>query len=161
MEKETTTADREIVISRLINAPRELVFKVWTDPNHIVHWWGPNGFKNTIHDMNVKTGGEWNFIMHGPDGVDYPNKIVYKEVTIPERLVYDHSGDDGEASFSVTVTFDEQDGKTYLTMRSLFKTKEERDLVIKDHGAMEGGKQTLNHLEEYLKNMNNNKLFQK
>lgn len=78
------TADREIVISRLIHAPRELVFKVWTDPKHVAHWWGPNGFTNTIHEMDVRPGGVWRFIMHGPDGVDYPNKIVYKEVVKPQ-----------------------------------------------------------------------------
>ena len=66
------TADREIVATRVFDAPRDLVFRMWTDPAHIVHWWGPNGFTTTIHEMDVRPGGMWRFIMHGPDGVDYP-----------------------------------------------------------------------------------------
>ena len=72
-EKETieAIAARELLITRLINAPKELVWEVWTLPRHIEHWWGPNGFTNTINKMDVRMGGEWEFIMHGPDGVDY------------------------------------------------------------------------------------------
>lgn len=66
---------------------------MWTDPKHIA-WWGPNGFTNTIHEMNVKPGGVWRFIMHGPDGTDYPNKILFIEVVKPERLVYTHGSDE-------------------------------------------------------------------
>src|SRR5512146_2810578 len=84
------TASREITATRLVEAPRELVFRVWTEPDHIAHWWGPNGFTTTIHEMDVRPGGVWRFVMHGPDGRDYQNKIVYVEVTPPERLVYDH-----------------------------------------------------------------------
>jgi uncharacterized protein YndB with AHSA1/START domain len=78
---------------------------MWTDPNHVAQWWGPKGFTNTIHEMDVRPGGVWRFVMHGPDGVDYQNKIVFIEVVKPERLVYDHvSG----PKFHVTVTFTEQ-----------------------------------------------------
>src|SRR6266852_4602923 len=79
--------DREIVITRLLDAPRELAFQAWTEPQHVAHWWGPNGFTNTIHEMDVRPGGVWRFIMHGPDGTDYKNEIVYVEVVKPERLV--------------------------------------------------------------------------
>lgn len=146
------TADREIVLSRLLNAPRELVFKVWTDPKHVALWWGPDGFTNTVHEMDVRPGGIWRLTMHGPDGVDYPNRIIYKEVDKPKRLVYSHdSGNENDpGQFIVTVTFEEQGKKTLLTMRSIFRTKEERDFVLENYHAMEGGKQTLNHLEEYL-----------
>ena len=149
------TSDREIVIARVLNAPRELVFAAWTDPKHVAQWWGPNGFTNTIHEMDVRPGGIWRFIMHGPDGVDYPNKIVFIEVVKPERLVYDHSGegDNDDVQFSVTVTFVEQAGKTHLTMRSLFKSAAERDKVVKDYGAIEGGNQTLDRLQTYLAHM--------
>src|ERR1700752_5075895 len=109
----TNTADREIVLSRLLNAPRELVFAVWTDPKHIAEWWGPNGFTNTIHEMEVKPGGVWLLTMHGPDGTDYPNKIVYEEIVKPEKLVYSHgSGMEGDPGFHVTITFEAQGEKT-------------------------------------------------
>src|SRR3954449_1876611 len=103
------SADREIVAVRVFDAPRELVWKLWTDPHHVAQWWGPNGFTNTIHEMDVRPGGVWRFIMHGPDGVDYPNRIVFIEVVEPERLVYSHGGDEGDpVQFHVTVTFAEQ-----------------------------------------------------
>ena len=145
---------RELSISRLINAPRELVFKVWTEPEHVAKWWGPDGFKNTIHEMNVKAGGVWRLTMHGPDGRDYPNKIVFLEVVKPERLVYKHS-DDGEPeliSFHVTVTFEEQGNKTLLTMISVFESAADLERVIKENGAAEGMVQHIDRLEEYLSN---------
>ena len=78
-----STADREIAATRIFDAPRELVWKAWTDPKHVAQWWGPNGFTNTIHEMNVSPGGVWRFMMHGPDGTDYPNRIVFIEVVEP------------------------------------------------------------------------------
>jgi uncharacterized protein YndB with AHSA1/START domain len=147
--------EREIVITRIFNAPRKLVFEAWTDPKHTAQWWGPNGFTNTIQEMDVRPGGVWRFIMHGPDGIDYPNKIVYKEVVKPELLVYSHGGDEENdpGQFQVTVTFDNQGNKTELTMRSLFVSKEERDKVVREYGAIEGGNQTLNRLGEHLAKM--------
>jgi uncharacterized protein YndB with AHSA1/START domain len=146
------TADRELVISRLINAPRELVFKVWTEPEHVAQWWGPDGFTNTIHEMEVKAGGVWRLTMHGPDGRDYPNKIVFIEVVKPERLVYKHSGDEETepVNFHVTVTFEKQGNKTLLTMRSIFESAAELERVNKEYGAREGMKQTVGRLEEYV-----------
>ncbi|MFI5381028.1 MAG: SRPBCC domain-containing protein [Tepidisphaerales bacterium] len=146
----TNAADREIVTTRIYDAPRELVFDAWTDPKHVAHWWGPNGFTNTIHEMDVRPGGVWRFIMHGPDGVDYQNKIVYLEIVKPELLVYDHvSG----PRFQATVTFEEQGGKTKVTMRALFETAEVRKLTVEKFGAIEGGKQTLARLAEHLQGM--------
>ncbi|MES2704463.1 MAG: SRPBCC family protein [Bacteroidota bacterium] len=146
------TTDREIVITRLLNAPRELVYKVWTDPTHVAKWWGPNGFSNTIREMEVKPGGTWSFMMHAPDGTDFPNKIVYTEVKAPELLVYDHGSDDpnDRNAFKVRVTFADEQGKTRLTMRTLFETAEERDRVMSEFGAVEGGNQTINRLEGYM-----------
>jgi uncharacterized protein YndB with AHSA1/START domain len=147
------TTDREIITSRLLNAPRELVFEVWTKPEHIAHWWGPNGFTNTIYEMEVKPGGEWKFMMHGPDGTDFPNMIVYEEVVRPEKLVYLHGSEtDGkfEPRFHVIVTFEDVDGQTNLTMHSVFKTAEERNFVVEKFGAIEGAKQNLERLEKYV-----------
>ena len=151
----STTADREMVISRLINAPRELVWEAWTNPEHVKHWWGPNGFTNTIHEMSVKPGGVWRFMMHGPDGTDFPNKIVFNEVVKPVRLVYTHGSEDENDPnvFHTTVTFEDRDGKTWLTMIAIFATAGERDRVVKEYGAEEGGIQTLARLEEYVSKM--------
>jgi uncharacterized protein YndB with AHSA1/START domain len=146
------TADREIVQSRLLNAPRELVFAAWTDPRQVVQWWGPRGFTTTSQEMSVTPGGVWRFVMHGPDGRDYKNKIIFTEVVKPERLVYRHAGEEEheDVRFHVTVTFEAQGRKTLLTMRSLFATAQEREEVVIKYGALEGGKQTLERLAEYV-----------
>jgi uncharacterized protein YndB with AHSA1/START domain len=150
-ESNESTADREVVITRVIDVPRELVFDAWTDPEHIGEWWGPRGFTITTHEMDVRPGGLWRFMMHGPDGVDYPNRIEYLEIERPARLVFDHGGEvKGESDFHVTVTFEEESGKTRLTMRSLFATAAERDKVVREYGAIEGGNQTIDRLVEYL-----------
>lgn len=148
-----STADREIVIERLFNAPKELVFEAWTNPQHVEKWWGPSGFSVTTHEIEIKQGGVWRFIMHGPDGTDYPNRIIFKEIEKPNKLVYTHDDDnaDGPVSdFLTEVTFETKGDKTLLTMRSLFATAEARDLVIREFGAVEGGKQHLSRLEKFL-----------
>ncbi|HEX4794974.1 MAG TPA: SRPBCC family protein [Humisphaera sp.] len=145
--KASNTADREIVATRIFDAPRELVFDMWTDPKHIARWWGPSGFRLTIHEMNVKPGGEWRFIMHGPDGRDYQNKNVYVEIMRPQRIVFDHvSG----PIFRMTATFEEQGNKTRLTVHMLFETAELREKTIMEFGAVEGLNQTLGRLGEEL-----------
>ena len=140
-----------IVVMRRVEAPRELVWKAWTESQHISQWWGPNGFTTTTHAMEVKPGGMWRFIMHGPDGTDWPNTIVYREVIRPERLVYDHSGEGANDPhrFQVTVTFAGQGGNTEITMTSRFPSLAARDAVLK-FGAVEGGAQTIDRLADYL-----------
>jgi uncharacterized protein YndB with AHSA1/START domain len=145
--KSEIDTDRSIIATRIFDAPRELVFEAWTDPQHIAQWWGPNGFTNTIHSMDVRPGGEWDFIMHGPDGTDYKNRIIYREVVRPERLVYDHvSG----PLFHATVTFEAQGDKTRLTVQMLFESAELRNKVAEEFGAVEGLNQTLGRLETHL-----------
>ncbi len=149
----TGTAGREIVVARVIHAPRELVFKAWTEPEHVAQWWGPNGFTNTIHEMDVRPGGVWRFVMHGPDGVDYPNRIVFSEVVKPERLVYTH-GEEGEpGQFHVRVTFAAVGAVTHLTMRLLFRSATERDDVVAKVNAVVGANQTLGRLAEHVAKM--------
>jgi len=148
----TAAAEREISITRVIDAPRELVFDAWTDPEQVVQWWGPFGFTTTIHEMDVRPGGVWRFVMHGPDGTDYDNHVVFEEVVKPERLVYRHGGGEGSdiKEFHVTVNFDEDDGgKTRLTLRLVAESPAERDRMV-EFGALEGGKQTMERLAEYL-----------
>jgi uncharacterized protein YndB with AHSA1/START domain len=142
--------EREIIARHVFDAPRELVFKMWTDPEHVAKWWGPKGFTNTIHEMDVRPGGVWRFVMHGPDGRDYQNKIIYVEVVRPERLVYDHvSG----PVFRMTATFAERGDKTEVHVRTQFESAELRDKVATEFGAVEGLSQTLGRLEEQLAKM--------
>jgi uncharacterized protein YndB with AHSA1/START domain len=146
-------AARAIVVTRVFDAPRDLVFDAWTDPKHVANWWGPGGFTIAIHEMDVRPGGVWRFVMHGPDGAGYRNKITYIEIVKPERLVYNHGDQGTPGYFQVTVTFAEQGGKTRLTTRMLFQSVAERDSVVKTHNAIQGVNQTLERLREHLEKM--------
>lgn len=142
----------EIVITRIFDAPRERVWQAWTDPAQIVQWWGPNGFTNTLQEMDVRAGGIWRHIMHGPDGTNYPNKVVYAEVVPPTRLVYTHADDTEKhaCQFRVTVVFEDAgEGKTKMIFTMLFETPELRDATA-NAGAIEGGEQTMSRLAAYL-----------
>lgn len=147
----TDVADREIVMTHRFAAPPALVYQMWTDPQHMPQWWGPRGYSVTMREMDVRPGGLCRFLMHGPDGTDYPNRQVYREVVPNERLVYDHGWDldDGPDDWQVTVTFEDVDGQTLLTQRSVFKTAAQRDQVV-GFGAVELGQQTLAKCAEYL-----------
>jgi uncharacterized protein YndB with AHSA1/START domain len=147
----TLVGDREIAAVRVFDASRDLVWKVWTEPEHIAKWWGPKGFTTTTYSMDVRPGGVWRFVMHGPDR-DYQNKITYLEVVKPERLVYKHGGEKEvePVNFQVTVIFAEQRAKTRVDMRMVFPSARARDYVIETYGAVEGLTQTLGRLEEYL-----------
>lgn len=140
-----------LIHTRLLNAPRELVWEVWTEPEHIKEWWGPSGFTLTHRSMEVQEGKTWDFIMHGM-GKDWDNKIEYLEVVKPSLLRYRHGdGKDGGLRFTVSVTFEEEGDKTLLTMRSVFESEEVIAVLNKQVNAIEGGKQTLNRMEEYVK----------
>jgi uncharacterized protein YndB with AHSA1/START domain len=145
-------ADRELIFTRVFDAPRELVYEAWTDPRHVAQWWGPNGFKTTIHQMDVRPGGVWRLVMRGPDGADYNNRIVFLEVDKPRRLVYKQDPEKGSepVNFQVTVTFDAEGGQTKVTMHMLFPSHAAREHVVTKYGAVEGAKQTLGRLAEHL-----------
>ncbi|TGK03602.1 ATPase [Leptospira selangorensis] len=148
MKAEVSVVGKEIIGIKTFDAPRELVWDAWTDPKHVAIWWGPNGFTNTIHEMSVKPGGVWRFIMHGPDGVDYPNRIEFIEVVKPEKLVYDHGDDSNPKQFHVTVLFEEEGSKTKLTMRSRFPSEDDIKKVA--DFALDGLRETLGRLENFL-----------
>jgi len=142
--------DRQIVLTRMFEGvPAERVFDAFTDEEHIGEWFGPDGFTLTIHEMDVRPGGHWRFVMHGPDGTDFDNHVIYERVERPELLTYQHGGE-GQDPFDVTVTFDEFMGSCVLTLRSVFVSAEERDRLIAEVGALEGGNQTLGRLAAYL-----------
>ena len=149
--KNKTGTDREMSISRLVNAPGELVWQAWTAPEHIKHWWGPTGFTNTISKMDVKPGGEWEFIMHGPDGTDDKNKHIYKEVNRPERLVLEHVT---APRFLMTVTFEAVGDKTLVSIHSLFESAGQLQEVIKVFKADVGMTQNADRMENYVVNLN-------
>jgi uncharacterized protein YndB with AHSA1/START domain len=157
-DKSKSAADREICLSRLFNAPRDVVFDAWTDPEHVSKWWAPQGLSSVTSTMDIKPGGVWRFVMNGPDGLGYQNAITYVEIIKPLRLVYQHEGEDASAPvrFQVTLIFNEQPGdpqRTRLDMQMLFPTSAAREAVIKKYGAIEGAKQMLHRLEEYLTTM--------
>ncbi len=145
--------DREVVLSRVFDAPRELVFRAWTEREAFARWFGPKGFSVVMHEHDARVGGRVRFDMIGPDGTRWTNRIDYLEITAPERLIYDHGSDtDDDANrFRVTLTFDAQsDGKTVLTLRRLHPNQARRAAVI-GFGAVELGYQTLDKLAAHLR----------
>lgn len=147
---------RSLIATRVIDAPRELVFEAWTDPKHLAQWWGPDGFTTTTRSFDMRPGGVWRFVMHGPDGRDYQNRITYDEIVRPERIVYRHGGgeDVEPVQFEVTVTFEDLGNrKTRLTMRGQFPSAAERERVIKEYGADKGMVQTLARLIAHVATM--------
>jgi uncharacterized protein YndB with AHSA1/START domain len=151
------TADREIVISRVIGAPRELVFEAFTQVRHLSRWWGPDGFTTTTRSFEFRVGGEWDFVMHGPDGTDHQEWITWREIVPPERIALLHgdSRDDPDA-FESVLTFEPAGEQTRIVMRTVFPTKEIRDAVVEKSHAMEGGEQTLRHLAAYVAELSGN-----
>jgi len=144
-------SEREIVVSRVIDGPRTVVFEAFTDARRLGQWWGPDGFTTTTHVFEFRVGGVWDYTMHGPDGVDYPNWIEWREILPPERIVALHGAraDDPEA-FVSTFTFVERDGATELTLRSVFPSKAVRDQVVEEFHAIGGAEQTLDRLAGYI-----------
>jgi uncharacterized protein YndB with AHSA1/START domain len=141
-------SDRQISASQIVDAPREKVFKAWQDPLMLAKWWGPDGFSLTTSEFNMAPGGSWIFVMHGPDGTDYNNKIVYREIIEPERIAYSHvSG----PLFDATATFEDQDGKTWITVCMVFESADLRNRVVEEFGAVDGLQQTLRRLSEQVK----------
>jgi uncharacterized protein YndB with AHSA1/START domain/DNA-binding transcriptional ArsR family regulator len=145
---------KEVTITRLFDAPRELVFKAWIDPKLVAQWWGPNGFTNPVCELDVRPGGAIRIDMRGPDGVVYPNKGVFQEVVEPERLVLimrAFENEEGHPQLEVltTVTFAERDGKTKLTLHTTV-IKSTPEVAAAVNGMEEGWGQSLGRLAERL-----------
>ena len=144
------TKDRELLLSRTLNAPVALVWEAWRKPEHIANWWGPTGFTNTITTMDLQPGGEWNLVMHGPDGTDYINKSIFREVVPFKKIVYEHIS---YPHILATIEFEDLGDKTQLNWHMLFDSAEEFLEVVKTYKAAEGLKQNGEKLEQYLKGL--------
>jgi uncharacterized protein YndB with AHSA1/START domain len=144
---------REQKTSLLLNAPVQMVWEVWTKPEHIQHWWGPDGFTNTIQKMQVEVGGEWIFTMHGPDGKNYPNRTVFREVLKHKKIIHEHF----DPNFIAIIEFESQGDKTLLHWYKLYETRELFEMIEKHHKTNEGFKQTVAKLSTYL-NQNKSKI---
>ena len=145
------TADREIIISRVIDAPRELVFEAFTEVRHLSRWWGPEGFTTTTQSFEFRVGGEWDFVMHGPDGTDYTEWITWTEIAPPERIALLHGEFRGDPNtFESVLTFERDGAATRIEMRTVFPTKELRDEAVEKYHAIEGGQQTLSNLAAFV-----------
>ena len=148
----TTPSDLEIVLTRVFNAPRHLVFEASTRPEHVRNWWGPRCTKLIACEIDFRVGGSWRFVMRGPDGKDAVFKGVYHEIVVPGRIVATECFDEpalGSPEWQVTTTYEERDGKTTQTSRCLHPSREHRDGHLQS--GMEGGAgETFDRLEELL-----------
>jgi uncharacterized protein YndB with AHSA1/START domain len=143
-----STADREFVHSRLIDAPRDRVFRAFADPAHLARWWGPKGFSSTFEVFEFRPGGTWRFVMHGPDGTDYPNESVFREVAVPERVTFEHVKGH---HFLLTITFAAQGRQTLVGWRQVFDTAAHRDRIATV--VAEANEQNLDRLVAEVRNV--------
>lgn len=150
MENLTTdTVNKGFSITRLLPAPVELIWQAWTSPEHIANWWGPEGFTNTVHTMEVKDGGEWRLTMHGPDGKRYPNKSTFEEIIPEQKIVFRHFNPD----YLATILFEAKGEQTLLNWTMAFETEELFETVVKVLKADKGLEENVAKLEKYLTTM--------
>ena len=144
-------SDREVVFTRLVDAPREQVWTIWTELRHLHRWYGPAGFTTTTHEFAFVAGGVWRFVMHGPDGTDYPNRIVFREIDPPSRIVYENGWDlpGAPLDFTVVVTFDPHGEKTRFSLQMTFRDADALRTAVERYGVLHGGTQTLDRLAQY------------
>ena len=143
-----TTKDREIVVTREFDAPREIVFAAFTEREHIENWWLPKG--STTHEMSVKPGGVWRYSQPSPDGALNPYKVKFIEIDKPARLVYDFAADfENVQPVRTSVTLEDQNGKTNVTLQLLFATPADLENALK-YGAIGGAKMALENVADYL-----------
>ncbi len=140
------TENRSLRTTATLKASAELMWKVWTDPEHVIHWWGPDGFSSTIHQMDLTEGGEWRLTLHGPDGTNYPNRSIFKEIIPLKKIVFEHFN----PHFVTTVIFEEKKNEIQIDWTMLFDTTEMHDIVVKVHKADEGQQQNIERLKKYL-----------
>ncbi len=145
--------ERTIVSTRLFAAPRRLVYEAFADPAQVIHWWGPHGFTTTVEEMDLRPGGKWRIVMHGPDGARYPNEMTFTTVVPLHRVELDMvGGKQGAALVHLhkTITWEDEDGQTRLTLRNHFETRELRDENVRTYKSVEGARQLFERLEKHL-----------
>jgi uncharacterized protein YndB with AHSA1/START domain len=148
-DSSTTPADRQLIVSRVIDAPVARVWRAWSDPAEVSQWWGPFGFTSDASTREFKPGGTWRHTMIGPDGTAYANVARFEQIVPQHRIVFTNGGGDGDGAgvhFRSTVTFEDLGGKTRVTMQLIFDTAAMRETAATKYGAMEGGRQTLTRL---------------
>jgi uncharacterized protein YndB with AHSA1/START domain len=145
----TTPSDREIVMTRVFDAPRALVFDAYTNPEHLPHWFGPRGWTLPVCEIDLRPGGAWRFVLRGPDGAEMGMRGVYQQIAPPERLVSTESFDDYPGETLNTLILSEEDSKTTYTVTVLYPSKEVRDAVL-ESGMQEGAAESFDRLAEYL-----------
>ena len=150
---ETLIQNNQVTYKRYFDVPVELAFEAWSSPEHLAHWWGPDGFTLTIKSMDFTPGGFWKFTMHGPDGTDYENKVEFLEINPPFLLRYRHRGD-GEGhrdvDFEVRARFEACGEGTNLTFEQIFSSQAELERVNAERGAIKGAEQHLGNFHRYL-----------
>jgi len=143
--------DRELVLTRVVDAPRELLFSIWSDPVHLPNWFGPEGFTIETREIDISVGGRWRFDMVAPDGTRYTNRMVFTRIEPPALIEAEHGSDadDDPGRFMIRVTFIEQpDGRTIVSLRQLHPTVAQRDIVI-GMNAVDLGYQTIDKMAAY------------
>lgn len=140
-------AGRELRFSRLLNAPIQVVWDVWSDPDHIKHWWGPDGFRNTVTEMDLRPGGQWNLVMHGPDGRDYDVKCIFLEVVKCKRIVYEQLM---PFKYLAKIEFERRQKKTFIDWTMLFENRDYLIQTARTFGVEEGLRQNAERLVKYL-----------
>jgi uncharacterized protein YndB with AHSA1/START domain len=149
----TMPSDREIVLTRVFDAPRRLVFEAWTKPEHVARWYGCRGSTLSVCNIDLRVGGAYRFVLRAPDGKDYAISGVYRDIVPPERLVYtERLNDDPNKEALIAFTLEERDGQTTMTSIALYRTAEDRDTVLK-MGVETGAAQAMDRLAEVLRTM--------
>lgn len=152
----TGISENKVTYQKYFDVSPDLLFEVWSDPKHLKEWRGPDGFTLSVISFDFRKGGFFEFIMHGPDGQDYKNKIQFLNIVIPRLITYQHVGDgegDEDVNFQSDIVFEKSGNGTNLTMIQIFSSKHELERVNEKYGAIEGGKQHIGNLQKYLEKM--------
>jgi uncharacterized protein YndB with AHSA1/START domain len=147
---------KELQTTATFNAPIVLLWEVWTNPEKIVNWWGPNGFTTTIHEMDFREGGEWNLTLHEPTGTNYPNRSIYTKIVPLKKIIFEHFN----PHFIASILFESKAGGTEMQWNMLFDSPEQFDLIVKAHKADEGQKQNIERLQNYIQQLLDEGKFQ-
>ena len=145
--------ERTIVSTRVFNAPRQMVYEAFADPRQVVEWWGPRGFNTTVLEMDLRPGGKWRIVMHGPDGTNYPNEMTFTAVVPNERIELDLVGGREGAEpvhMHKTITWEDEGNGTRLTLRNRFGSRELRDENVRTYGSVKGGRDLFERLTNFL-----------